>query len=119
MKKWRRENEILFSSPQETMGFSKDQGLLKISSVIQNFLIKKFDFSSLEQVKDIKKQLLGKKILIINAKEIIENGRLSLEELKKGLDEIKEFLRENGGSIGRIGDQYLIITPNSHVKIAN
>ncbi|GAH14401.1 unnamed protein product, partial [marine sediment metagenome] len=29
------------------------------------------------------------------------------------------FLRENGGSIGRLGDHYLILTPNAHIKIAN
>jgi SepF-like predicted cell division protein (DUF552 family) len=106
-----KENELL-GSPQETMGFSKEY-----SSLLQNFIIKKYDFSNINQVEDIKKQLLGRKILLINAKEILENVEIS--ELKSGIEELKGFLRENGGSMGRLGDQYLILTPNNHVKIAN
>ncbi|MBY8992404.1 MAG: cell division protein SepF [Candidatus Lokiarchaeota archaeon] len=104
-------NELL-GSPQEAMGFSKEY-----SSLLQNFIIKKYDFSDINQVEDIKKQLLGRKILLINAKEILEN--IEISELKRGIEDIKMFLRENGGSMGRLGDQYLILTPNNHIKIAN
>lgn len=54
---------------------------------------------------------------LINAKEILENVEIS--DLKRGIEELKMFLRENGGSMGRLGNQYLILTPNNHVKIAN
>jgi len=107
-----RSNDELLGSPQEAMGFSKEY-----SSLLQNFIIKKYDFSDINQVEDIKKQLLGRKILLINAKEILENVEIS--ELKRGIEDIKMFLRENGGSMGRLGDQYLILTPNNHIKIAN
>jgi SepF-like predicted cell division protein (DUF552 family) len=107
-----RKYDDLLGSPQETMGFSKEY-----SSLLQNFVIKKYDFSQVSQVEDIKKQLLGRKILLINAKEILENVEIS--DLKRGIEELKMFLRENGGSMGRLGDQYLILTPNNHVKIAN
>lgn len=105
------DNELL-GSPQETMGFSKEY-----SSLLQNFIIRKYDFSSLDQVEDIKKHLLGRKILIINAKEILEN--VDVSELKRSFEDLKVFLRENGGSMGRLGDHYLIMTPNAHIKIAN
>ncbi|MFX1304174.1 MAG: cell division protein SepF [Promethearchaeota archaeon] len=108
----KKDDNDLLGSPQETMGFSKEY-----SSLLQNFIIKKYDFSNLAQVEDIKKQLLGRKILIINAKEILKN--VDVSELKRGIEDIKSFLRENGGSMGRLGDQYLVITPNAHVKIAN
>ncbi|MFX1499900.1 MAG: cell division protein SepF [Promethearchaeota archaeon] len=112
-KLWgKKEDQELLGSPQETMGFSKEY-----SSLLQNFIIRKYDFTNLHQVEDIKNQLLKRKILIINAKEILEN--VDVSELKKGIEEIKTFLRENGGSIGRLGDNYLIVTPNAHVKIAN
>jgi SepF-like predicted cell division protein (DUF552 family) len=102
----------LLGSPQETMGFSKEY-----SSLLQNFIIRKYDFSNLNQVEDIKKQLLKRRILIINAKEILEN--VDVSELKRGIEDLKSFIRENGGSMGRLGEQYLIITPNTHVKIGN
>ena len=80
-------------------------------------VIKKYDFSSLEQIEEIKKELLGRKILIINAQELLKN--VDVTKLKRGIEDLKSFLRENGGSMARLGDQYLILTPNSAIKIAN
>jgi len=110
-KKKMGENELL-GSPEETMGFSRE-----FSSFKQSFCIKKYDFSSLEQVEEIKKELLGKRILILNAKDILQN--IDVTQLKRGIEDLKSFLRENGGSMARLGDQYLILTPNSYVKISN
>ncbi len=108
----KKSDNDLMGSPQDAMGFSKEY-----SSLLPNFIIRKYDFSNLNQVEDIKKQLLGRKILLINAKEVLENGEVS--ELKSCIEELKIFLKGNGGSIGRLGDHYLILTPNSHIKIAN
>lgn len=110
-KLWGKKENIL-GSPQETMGFSKEY-----SSLLHNFIIRKYDFSNLEQVKDIKKQLLGRRILILNAKQVLENADVS--ELKSGIEELKSFLKEKGGSMGRLGNNYLILTPNAHIKISN
>lgn len=112
-KLWgKKDNNELLGSPQETMGFSKEY-----SSLLQNFIIRKYDFTNPNQVEDIKKQLLKRRILIINAKEIL--GYTDISELKRCIEDLKSFLRENGGSMGRLGDNYLIMTPNAHVKIAN
>jgi len=112
-KLWgKKEGLELLGSPQETMGFSKEY-----SALLQNFIIRKYDFSNPNQVDDIKKLLLGRRILIINAKEILENGEMS--QLKSIIEELKSFLRVNGGSMGRLGDHYLILTPNAHIKISN
>lgn len=119
LKFWKKieENE-LFGSPQDAMGFSKETDYLQVSSLIQRFFIKKYNFQSLEQVDDIKKQLTGKKILIVNARDLLENHK-NLEELTEAIEEIKEFLKKSGGSIGRLGEHYLILTPSAHIKIAN
>ena len=116
-RKKSEENE-LFGSPQDAMGFSKETDYLQVSSLIQRFFIKKYDFQSLEQVEDIKKQLTGKKILIVNARELLSNHR-NLEELTEAIEDIKGFLKNSGGSIGRLGEHYLILTPSAHIKIAN
>lgn len=112
-KLWgKKDDNVLLGSPKETMGFSKEY-----SSLLQNFTIRKYDFTNLNQVQDIKKQLLKRKILIVNAKDILEF--VDVSELKRTIEELKSFLRENGGSMGRLGDHYLIMTPNAQVKIAN
>ncbi|MBD3196421.1 MAG: DUF552 domain-containing protein [Candidatus Lokiarchaeota archaeon] len=109
----KEENDYL-ESPKETLGFSKE-----LASAFQDFIIKKFDFLDLSQIDEIKTQLKNRRILIINAKEILEGGKIKLLELKQVIDELKTFLRSLGGSIGRIGDNYMILTPNSQVRIAN
>ena len=119
LKFWKKveENE-LFGSPQDAMGFSKETDYLQVSSLIQRFFIKKYNFQSIEQVEDIKKQLTGKKILIVNARELLQNHR-NIEELTQAIEDIKGFLKKSGGSIGRLGEHYLILTPSAHIKIAN
>jgi len=114
----RIEENDLFGSPQDAMGFSKETDYLQVSSLIQRFFIKKYNLQSIEQVEDIKKQLTGKKILIVNASELLQNHR-NLEELTEAIEEIKGFLKKSGGSIGRLGEHYLILTPSAHIKIAN
>ncbi len=112
-KLWgKKENNTLLGTPQETMGFSKEY-----SSLLHNFIIRKYDFSNLEQVKDIKEQLLGRRILILNAKQVLENSDIS--EIKSGIEEIKTFLKAKGGSMARLDENYLILTPNAHIKISN
>ena len=119
IKFWKKESDNLLGSPSETMGFSKENNPLQVSSIVQNYLIKKYEFNTIEQIKNIKSQLLKSKILIINTKGILGNKKISIEEVKNAMEEIQSFLKEIGGSIGRIGDEYLILTPNPHVKISN
>ena len=86
---WKKVEADLLSSPEETMGFSRE-----LSSLKQSFTIKKYDFSSLDQVEEIKKELLGKRILIINAKDILKN--IDITKLKRGIEDLKSFLRKKG-----------------------
>ena len=116
VKLWKREGLEGVESPSKTMGIREKNYLI---SNIQNFLIKKYDLNTPNQLDDIKSQLLGNKILIINAQEILANHSITIEELKESIEEIKIFLGEHGGSIGRIGENYLILTPNSQVRISN
>ncbi len=109
---WKKIEADLLSSPEETMGFSRE-----LSSLKESFTIKKYDFSSLEQVEQIKKELLSKRILILNATDILKN--VDITQLKRGIEDLKSFLRENGGSMARLNEEYLIMTPNSSVKISN
>ena len=109
---WKKIEADLLSSPEETMGFSRE-----FSSLKESFTIKKYDFTSLEQVEEIKRELLGKRILILNATDVLKN--IDITQLKRGIEDLKSFLRENGGSMARLGDKYLILTPNSWVKISN
>ena len=119
VKIWKREEDDILSmgSPHETLGFSKGENYLQMSTVFQNFMIKKYDFNSIKQVPEIKKQLQGRNILIVNAEAVLRD-RKTIEELKDAVEELKGYLKKSGGSIGRLGAHYLILTPSSNIKIA-
>ena len=120
--KWKRDDYDIMDdgcSPHETFGFPKERNYLQFPQSIQNFLIKTYNLCSIEQVNDIKKQLSKRKILIINAKELLERNVMPIEELKMAIEDIKAFLKRCGGSIGRIGSTWLILTPSPQVKISN
>ena len=107
---WKKVEADLLSSPEETMGFSRE-----LSSLKQSFTIKKYDFSSLEQVEEIKKELLGKRILILNAKDILKN--IDITKLKRGIEDLNLVKRESNGWTltiegGKICDDYL----NKHLE---
>ena len=116
MGRFLKKNDILLGSPKETLGFTKDYTVNQLP-VIQNFLIKKYNFNSIEQSNDIKKQLLSRRILIINTKELFENDQIPIDQLKQAIEDLKIFLRQSGGSLGRLGEHYLIMTPNKNIKM--
>ena len=57
---WKKDNYDILneSSPHETFGFPKERNFLQFPPVIQNFLIKTYNFNSIEQIDDIKKYLV-------------------------------------------------------------
>jgi SepF-like predicted cell division protein (DUF552 family) len=120
MKFWKKEYDdiLMDGNPQETLGFSKDKNYYEVSNnIFQKFMIKNYNLNSTTQIGDIKKQLMSRKVLIINAKELLENQSLTKQELKNWLDEIRVFLKKCGGSMGRINDCVLILTPSPSIKL--
>jgi SepF-like predicted cell division protein (DUF552 family) len=110
----KKDDENLLDSPKKTLGFSNE-----LNSVMQDFFIKKYELQSLEQLDDIKNHLRSRKILIINANKFLERGNINILEFKEIIDELKAFISEYGGSIGRLGKNYLILTPNAQIRISN
>jgi len=120
VKFWKKEYDdiLMDGNPQETLGFSKDKNYYEVSNnIFQKFMIKNYNLNSTTQIGDIKKQLMSRKVLIINAKELLENQSLTKQELKNWLDEIRVFLKKCGGSMGRINDCVLILTPSPSIKL--
>lgn len=119
VKFWKKEYDdiLMDGNPQETLGFSKDKNYYEVSNnIFQKFMIKNYNLNSTTQIGDIKKQLMSRKVLIINAKELLENQSLTKQELKNWLDEIRVFLKKCGGSMGRMGDSHLVLTPSPSIK---
>lgn len=118
VKLFKKEQYDFKSSVEETMGCLQKLGAFSTGSHHTRYMIKKYRLSSLEQVDDMKTELASGSVLIVNASQILGDSQISVVDLKRTIDQIRAFLKVNGGSIGRIGDTYLIMTPNSHIKIS-
>jgi len=118
LKLWKKGRYDFRTSVEETMGCLHRMGAIE-SSHLSQYLIKKYNLSSIDQVADVKKQLLRGNILIINVSTILGDQNVSIVDFKRSIDQIRAEINLTGGSIGRIGDTYLIITPNSHIKISH
>lgn len=116
LKRWKKERYDFKSSIEETMGCLHKLGAVGGSD--SRYLIKRYNLSSLNQVEDVKQQLASGNILIISASSILGNASVSIIDFKRAIEQIRAEINLSGGSIGRIGDNYLIITPNSQIKIS-
>jgi len=110
----KKDDEDLLDSPKKTLGFTSE-----LNSMMEDFFIKKYELNSREQLDDIKNHLRSRKILIINANKFLESGNINILEFKEIIDDLKTFISKNGGSIGRLGKNYLILTPNAQIRISN
>ena len=119
LKWWKKDQYDFKSSVEETLGCLQQLGAYNAGSHHTRYMIKKYRFGSLDQLDDIKAELAGGSVLIMNASEVLGNQNVSALDFKRTIDQIRAFLKVNGGSIGRIGDNYLIMTPNGHIKISS
>ncbi|MHA1820728.1 MAG: cell division protein SepF [Promethearchaeota archaeon] len=81
------------------------------------YYIRTMDFSTLDDVKEIIENLKKGYIMILNAKPLLNQTTSSVLELKRSIEQLRGFCNELGGSIGRLGEDMLIITPDSKIRI--
>lgn len=79
--------------------------------------IRMMDFNSLEDVDMIKEELNERNVMILNVNNLLNSNNNSILELKRAIDQLRGYCRQLGGSIGRIGENLLIVTPNSDIRL--
>jgi len=104
------------SSVEQMMVTMQKLGAFKNSTVGFTY-IKTVPFDSLDQVPSAQDELRRGNILILDAIDFLTQGETRILEFKRALEQIRGTVKELGGSIGRLGEQYIIATPNPHLKI--
>lgn len=112
----RKNKQVFASSVEETMGVLQKLGAFKNTTTGFTY-IKTVSLRSISQVCDVQDELRRGNILILDTLEILSQGETAILEFKRALEQIKGTVRELGGSLGRLGEQYIIATPNPHLKI--
>ena len=67
----------------------------------------------------VKQDLERGHIIVINMEEILSNREIDILDVKRAVERIRGFCIEKGGNIGRIGENFLIITPNGNFGFRN
>ena len=79
--------------------------------------IKRMDFRSLADIESIQRNLKNGNIMLLNTEHLLKSR--SILELKRAIDQLRGSCTELGGSIGRLGNNFLILTPSPFIRIGN
>ncbi|WP_457557664.1 hypothetical protein [Candidatus Harpocratesius sp.] len=79
--------------------------------------IRKLDLQDQRDLKQISDNLAKNRILFVQTKKFFEHHQNDLITLKNTMNQLKQICLHHGGSIGRVGDDILVLTPNPNIKL--
>ena len=81
-------------------------------------MVKKMSLSNLNDIQLIQGELSDGNLTIVDVSGFVTSGEFSILELKRAIEQIRGTCRKLGGALARLGDRYLIATPNEHMKFS-
>ncbi|MHA1731510.1 MAG: cell division protein SepF [Promethearchaeota archaeon] len=115
---FRKNSGPSYSRPyQETMQALQHLGQVRPKD-LGTTVVKSLALKNLDQVPEVKRELKSGNMLILDAAALMENTEFSIIELKRAIEQVRAFVKELGGSMGRLGDQYLILTPSPNLRLS-
>ena len=70
-----------------------------------------------KDISQIESDLRANKILFLKTSQYFEQYQDEVIKLKQMIDQLKKICLNIGGSIGRIGPDLLVLTPNEKIKL--
>jgi len=70
-----------------------------------------------KDLSQIENDLRANKILFLKTSQFFEQYQDEVIKLKQMIDQLKKICLNFGGSIGRIGPDLLVLTPNDKIKL--
>lgn len=101
---------------QETMSQLHQCGLVNAQH-LGTTLIKTRPLESLDDLPVIRQDLKAGNVLITNVQAIMGGSQYSLAQLKQAFRTLRSYVQDLGGSMGRLGDNLLILTPNPRLRV--
>ena len=80
-------------------------------------LIKKMQLNTIKDIQAIQGEISDGNMTIIDVAGFITSGEFSVLELKRAIEQIKLTCKNLGGAIARLGDRYLVATPNPNLQL--
>ncbi|MHA1775310.1 MAG: hypothetical protein DRO88_05095 [Promethearchaeia archaeon] len=79
--------------------------------------IRKLELQDQRDLKHISENLAKNRILFVQTRLFFEQHQHDLITLKNTMNKLKQICMRHGGSVGRIGDDILVLTPNDQIKL--
>ncbi len=79
--------------------------------------VKKVQLNTINDIATIQGEISGGNLAIIDVSGFITSGEFSILELKRAIEQIRGTCKKLGGAIARLGDRYLVATPNEQMQL--
>ncbi|MHA1583728.1 MAG: cell division protein SepF [Promethearchaeota archaeon] len=103
--------------------FKKKEVNLQNSNSLQHTrFIKQITIHSSHDFKILRQNLLNGDIVVCDLtplREIARGQNSANNELQNSLQQIRRYCLQNGGSVAKLEENFLLITPNTNIRILN
>ena len=81
-------------------------------------MIRKMNLTSVNDIQKIKGEIEEGNMAIIDVAGFVTSGEFTILELKRAIEQIRSTCAALGGALARLGDRYLLATPNERLQLA-
>ncbi|MHA1699881.1 MAG: cell division protein SepF, partial [Promethearchaeota archaeon] len=82
----------------------------------RTMFVKKLALNTMNDIPVIQNELSNGNITIVDVTGFVSAGEFTILELKRAIEQIRGTCRRLGGSLARLGERFLIATPNDKVQ---
>ncbi len=79
--------------------------------------VRKVQLNTINDIAAIQGEISSGNLAIIDVAGFITSGEFSILELKRAIEQIRGTCKKLGGAVARLGDRYLVATPNERIQL--
>ncbi|MBN2152799.1 MAG: cell division protein SepF [Candidatus Lokiarchaeota archaeon] len=79
--------------------------------------VRKMPLNTIGDIAAIQGEISSGNLAIIDVAGFITSGEFSILELKRAIEQIRGTCKKLGGAVARLGDRYLVATPNEQIQL--
>mgnify|MGYP006289746273 CR=1 FL=1 len=79
--------------------------------------IKKMSLTNIKDIQVIQGEISEGNMTIIDVAGFITSGDYSMLEMKRAIEQIRGTCKQLGGALARLGNRYLVATPNNKMQL--
>nr|MDO8114212.1 cell division protein SepF [Candidatus Sigynarchaeota archaeon] len=119
MVNWSRKNKVDDSDDGDAETCMIDTSLNLASQLKQqhSLFVKKLQLNTINDIQAIQNEISEGNMAIIDVAGFITSGEFTVLELKRAIEQLRGTCKKLGGALARLGDRYLVATPNDRMQL--